>query len=308
MARRRRKPNDEFGSSLLANDACYFYYRDMLTELATTMFEWKNMPDTIDVRYLEMTLFLNGQALFFKDEVLGFLALKSANAGRFNVYGIPNRRRAYAENNGYHKWLNKDNSVLIYNNYLHTNSYDIVNLYAHRLWNLDRIIDVNTNAQKTPILVRCKESQKLTLKNVYKEYDGNAPVIYAYQNFDPNDLQVLTTGAPYISDKIYTLKTQIINEFLTRMGISNTNYQKRERLISEEVQRSQGATIASRYSRVESRRQACEQINKMFNLDIDCVFREDYRVIDEMITPETLNPNTDEMSVRTLQKGGDSNE
>lgn len=291
MPRRHRydKKWTEFSESMLKNELMYYEYRDQLTELATTMFEWNGLPDTIDKRYLEMILFFNGQAVFFEDEVLGYLTLKSVNNGAFNVYGIPNNRRAYGENNGYHKTLTSEDSVLIYNNYLHTNSVRTVEIYAHRLWNLDRTIDVNTNAQKTPILLRCREQQKLTLENVYKEYDGNAPVIYAYKSFDPNDMQVLTTGAPYISDKIYTLKTQIVNEFLTRMGISNTNYQKRERLISEEVQRSQGATIASRYSRLEMRRQACEQINKMFNLNVSVDYREDYRVLDVLDGTESSN-------------------
>lgn len=299
---KKRKSLTDFSESLIKNEVTFYEYRDMLTELAITMFDWKNLPLSIDKRFLELTLFLNGQAIFFKDEELGFLTLKSINNGNFNVYGIPKRRRAYADNNGYTRDLTDEDSVLIYNNYLHTNSVRIVEMYAHRLWNLDRIIDVNTNAQKTPILVRCKESQKLTLKNVYKEFDGNAPVIYAYQQFDPNDIQVLTTGAPYIADKIYTLKTQIVNEFLTRVGISNTNYQKRERLISEEVQRSQGATIASRYSRLDMRRQACEQINEMFKLNISVDYREDYRVIDEIVD------NTTDPSVQTLDKGGDNNE
>ena len=291
MPRRHRydKKWTEFSESMLKNELMYYEYRDQLTELATTMFEWNGLPDTIDKRYLEMILFFNGQAVFFEDEVLGYLTLKSVNNGNFNVYGIPNNRRAYGENNGYHKTLTSEDSVLIYNNYLHTNSVRTVEIYAHRLWNLDRTIDVNTNAQKTPILLRCREQQKLTLENVYKEYDGNAPVIYAYKSFDPNDMQVLTTGAPYISDKIYTLKTQIVNEFLTPMGISNTNYQKRERLISEEVQRSQGATIASRYSRLEMRRQACEQINKMFNLNVSVDYREDYRVLDMLDGTESSN-------------------
>ena len=94
---------------------------------------------------------------------------------------------------------------------------------------------------------------------------------------DPNSLQVLTTEAPYVADKIYDLKTQIWNEALTYLGISNVNMQKRERMVSDEVIRAMGGVIASRYSRLESRRQACEQINRLFGLDIWVDYREDYR-------------------------------
>ena len=47
--------------------------------------------------------------------------------------------------------------------------------------------------------------------------------------------------------------------------------------------RSQGGTIASRYSRLNARRQACEQINKMFDLNIDVEYRQDFREADDEI-------------------------
>jgi hypothetical protein len=176
---------------------------------------------------------------------------------------------------------------------LHTNSTLDVEMFSKRLYNLDRIIDVNANAQKTPILIKCNETERLTLKNMYMKYDGNEPVIYGDKGMDTNGFAVLKTDAPYIADKIYQLKTQVWNEALTYLGISNVNYQKKERLISDEVTRNQGGVIASRYSRLESRRQACNQINEMFGLDIWCDYREDYQSITD--ANDTINgePNTD---------------
>ena len=92
---------------------------------------------------------------------------------------------------------------------------------------------------------------------------------------------MLKTDAPYVGDKLYTLKTQIWNEALTILGISNTNTTKKERLISDEVIRNEGGVIANRYSRLEARRQACVKINDMFGTNIECNFREDYRVADD---------------------------
>ena len=202
--------------------------------------------------------------------------------GKLNVYRIPINRRAFAVN-GYQKKLTDKDSVIIFNNMLHTNSWLDVKMFAKRLYNLDRIIDVNANAQKTPILIKGNEQQRLTLTNLYKEYDGNAPVIFADKSLDMNVLQVLSTQAPYVADKIYQLKTQIWNEALTYLGISNVSFQKRERMVSDEVTRSQGGTVASRYSRLNARRQACEQINKMFGLNIECDFREDYQFSEEVM-------------------------
>ena len=119
------------------------------------------------------------------------------------------------------------------------------------------------------------------MKNLYQKYEGNEPFIFGDKNLDVKGLSVLKTDAPYIADKLYQLKSQIWNEALTFLGISNLNIMKKERLVSDEVSRAMGGTIASRYSRLEARRLACDEINKMFGLNIDVKYRADYREIDD---------------------------
>lgn len=275
----RRKNN--FSESAILNNGTYGFYLSRLMELAISMFEWKNVPDSIDPRFLELTLFSDGQAVWFKDEEMDkYLALQVIINGQLDVYRVPIKRRAYAVN-GYQRNLDNKNSVIIYNNFLRSNSYQMCVLYAKKLYNLDRIIDVNTNAQKTPVLITVDENQRLTAENVYQKWDGNQPVIYGDKMLNPELLRVLKTDAPYVSDKLYQLKTQYWNEALTYLGISNLNVQKKERLVSDEVVRSQGGTIASRYSRLEARREACRKINDMFGLNIDVDYREDFREMDD---------------------------
>ena len=276
------KRDKAFWESASMNNITFRHYYNRLTELAISMFEWKNLPPTVDPRFLELTLFGDGMSVFFKDEVLGYLALQVAVNGGFNVYRIPVNRRAYAVN-GYQAKLDDKNSVIIYNNYLHTNSRLDVEMYARRLWDLDRSIDVNAKAQKTPIVIQCDESQRLTMLNLYKKYDGNEPFIFGDTALNTGGVKVLKTDAPYVADKLYTLKTQIWNEALTHLGISNINITKKERLITDEVTRNQGSTVASRYSRLEARREACKAINKMFGLDIWCDYREDYQALTEQV-------------------------
>ena len=273
------KKDRQFWESAAMNNATYKQYYNRLVELAISMFEWKNLPDSVDPRFLELCLFVDGQAIFFYDEELGYLTLQNAMNGGFNIYRIPVNRRAYAVN-GYNRKLNENNSVIIFNNYLHTNSQLDAVMFAKRLYNLDRAIDVNANAMKTPILIKCDETQRLTMLNLYKQYDGNEPYIFGDKAINTNAIQIFKTDAPYVADKLYQLKTQIWNEALTYLGISNINVQKKERLITDEVTRNQGGTIASRYSRLNARRDACKQINTMFGLDIWCDYREDYQMID----------------------------
>ena len=256
------------------------HYLNRLTELSISMFEWKNLPPTVDARYLELHLFENGSMVYFKDDVIGDLCLDCLISGRLDVYGYPMIRRAYSSYNNYQKMLKSSNSVIVYNNMLRTNSLMDVKMFARRLYNLDRIIDVNANAQKTPVMVRASEKQRLAMLNLYEQYDGNAPYIFGDKNLDMNNLTVLKTDAPYVADKIYQLKTQIWNEALTYLGISNINVAKKERMITDEVTRNQGGVVASRYSRLESRRQAVEKINAMFGRNIEVNYREDYQLVD----------------------------
>lgn len=291
MGNKRRTAN-LFEDSARLNNLTYVQYLNRLTELAISMFEWKNLPPSVDARYLELHLFETGCMVYFNDEVLGNICLDCMANGRLGIYGDPILRRAYSGYNNYNALLKESNSVIIWNNYLHTNSILDAKMFARRLYVLDRIIDVNANAQKTPVLVQGTEKQRLTLINLYKEFDGNSPFIFGDQNLDLNVLKVLQTGAPYVGDKLYTLKTQIWNEALTYLGISNINIQKRERLITDEVTRNQGGTIASRYSRLNSRREAAKKINAMFGTNIEVNYREDFQQVDNDTIPEEAGADT----------------
>ena len=266
--------NRQFWESAKYNNATFQTYFDRLTELSISMFKWEGLPDTIDARFMELSLFGDGKAVFFYDEDIGYLALRCMTGGLWSVYNVPSDRTAYASN-GYQMRLGPENSVLIYNNMIRTNSTLMVELYARRLWDLDRTIDINAKAQKTPVFIQCNEQQRLTLKNLYMKYEGNEPFIFGDKSINLGDIKVFQTGAPYVADKLYMLKTQIWNEALTYLGISNINIQKKERLVTDEVQRNQGGTLASRLSRLKARQQACDEINRMFGLNISVDYNEE---------------------------------
>lgn len=290
-----RKKN-EIENSMYDNNYTWMYYYDRLTEMALSCFNWKNLPTDCDSRFLELACFGKGWCLFFKDDVMEkYLTLNAMLGGELDVYNIPVTRTAYAPN-GYSNVLNKSNSVIIFNNYLHNNTAYYIEMFARRLWNLDRIIDVNSNAQKTPILITCNEKKRFSLKNLFMKYDGNAPVIYGDSNLLSGDeFKVLKTDAPYISDKIYELKTKYWNEALTFLGIANMQETKKSRLVTDEVDRSMGGTIASRNSRMLARKQACQQINDMFGLNVDVEFNDSFEDSYREITDSVLNHNTGEV-------------
>ena len=264
----------------MLNNRTYYQYVERLTELAISRIIWHNLPKTVDERYLELHLFTDGQMIYFNDDVIGNLCLNCTMSGRFDVYGYPILRRAYSAYNNYKKMLKPDNSVIIFNNLMRTNSILDVKMFALRLYNLDRTIDINVNAQKTPVLIMCDENERLTMQNLYKQWEGNEPVIFGDKNLNVKGVQVLKTDAPYVADKLYELKCNIWNEALTYLGISNIIVNKKERMITDEVERNQGGVLANRFPYLNPREKAVIDINEMFGTDLSVEFREDWSGFD----------------------------
>lgn len=277
MAKKKNRiPNSStFDSSFAYNQVTFIDYYQRLMELAISCYKWQ-LPNTIDERFLEIGLFERGNMLFFYDEALDIdLCLPSINGGQLDIYNIPINREAYA-NNGYRYKTTNANSVLVFNNMLMAPHSPMISNYARRLYEIDRTIDVNVKAQKTPVLIKCDENELLSMKNLYMQYDGNAPVIYGDNSLKMDSINVLRTDAPYMADKLYTLHNNIWNEALTYLGIPNVSIQKKERLISDEVLRGQGGTLASKNSGLKMRQKACELYNEMRGTDywVEFVFDE----------------------------------
>ncbi len=275
------------------------------------MFDWQNLPREFGPRYTQLTLFAEGRALFFYDDVMERYLVLGFNdyADGFDVYGNPNKRVAFSHWNSYQFLGDDTNSVPIYNNNLRLPSYPDLIGYASRLSQLDQIIDVNTNAQKTPMLLLCDREQRLSLINLYEQYEGNMPVIFGDSALNKDMISSIDTGAAYIGKELYDLKTQYWNEALSYLGITNGGHNKKERLNDMEFASLQGGTIANRYARLTQRRQACEKINELFGLNIKCDFRQDFEIpldlIEEMQNVAETGPEVDNAGRTDTERGDD---
>lgn len=256
------------------NHNTYIDYFNRLQEYVINMFEWENLPDSVDPRFIELSLCDRGFLVYFNDDVIGNLALNCTIGSKLDVYNYPIYRRAYAPN-GYQKRLDNKNSVLIYNNYLHTPSILTIELYARRLAEIERTIDVNVKSQKTPLIIKCDKKQELTMRNLYQQYDGNIPVIFADENTNIDNISVIPTKSDYVADRLNTLKRQIWQEALTFCGIDNANTEKKERLVTDEIISNLGGVHAQRYVMLNARQDAAKKINKMFGTNIEVRFRQD---------------------------------
>ena len=256
-------------NSQLTNMKTYLMYREEMLTLAENVFEFKNLPEFIDVSYLNKTLLRNGSIAFFMDEILGLIALPYDVIGNFDIYGRPLEIMARAANGTYYKKLKRDEFVIMYdNNGRYPIFLDICQM-AERIALSKRTIDVNIVQQRTPRIWKTSQDKKRTLQDMLANIDGMEENIATYESIDIDDMNVVLAPAPFVADKIDLHLDKEWAEFYRLIGVANLVEQKKERMIRDEMSASQGGTIASRFSRFEPRKRAIDEINKKFGTNIE---------------------------------------
>lgn len=242
-------------------------YFARLKSLALTAFEWEGLPETCSARFLEDTLFQYGHAVFVNDPELSFLNLKVTPAEGLNVYNEPVLYHAYST--GYSAFYKASECVYIRNNYLAKSTESTILLFAEKLTEIDLSHMVNVNAQKTPVLIECDEKTRRSLEALYEQYTGNMPVIFGHKQLTANPLSAITTGAPFVADKLREEKRAVWNEALEFLGLNtNPSDKKKERLIVNEVDANNEQIEIQADAMLATREEACAAINKMFGLNV----------------------------------------
>lgn len=256
-------------NSQISNFKTYnMYFRQMLT-LAENVFEFENLPEFIDVACLNKTLLRKGSVAFFKDEVLGLLALPYDIIGTLDVYGRPNKIEVHSfDSKGYHRILDRDEFEIMYDNNGRYPLYLDISQMAERIALCVRTEDINMVQQRTPRIWKTSKDKELSVKNTINEIDSMTENVVTYDSLDVEDLSVVMAPAPYVTDKIDLHLKELWAEFFRLIGVANLQENKRERLIVDEMIATQGGTIASRYSRFEPRKNAIERINNKFNVNL----------------------------------------
>lgn len=264
----------------------YYHYLEWASLIAMNMFRWNNLPNSMSERYLEETYFFMGCA--------GIVDLTGlASMGLVNPYELPaiyNSRiapggelLAYNDYSHYNAYFNNGDTYIVpnewcvfgRNNYFRTPTCQYVEYYARKIAKIEMTIDQNVDAQKTQFIVKTTDAQKLTMTNLYKKYRDFEDIIIVDKNLDAeNSLFVLPTKAEYVADDLFDLKTRYINELMTFLGINNANTSKRERVITSETDSNNELINLSAETMLNSRRQACEEANRKFGLNISCELRE----------------------------------
>lgn len=291
-----RYKDNGFYTNVYVQDETFFDYLERIKEIAISMFEWVNLPSSMDSFYLEMCLYYQGKAALLYDEKYGFINTKCATSSYLNIYGKPTKVNCYSfsyqeEKEVYYGFKEENEMskcILVYNSINRQPTISSILLFAYRLYQAQATIDVNLNAQKTPVVVLTDEKQILSLKTAYQQFEGNMPVIFGRKDTSLlENFKVLKTDAPFITEKVQEYKKEIFNELLTYLGIKNLQTNKKERLVTSEADSNDELTNYYLQNKLAVRKEACKQFNEYFNLTdskkIDVKIRSDlHNVIKEL--------------------------
>ena len=276
----KKSKNYKFEDSLLTNDSTFIDYLNRFKRIALSMFEWVNLPSSMNEEFLEKCLYYEGQASFLWTEKYGYINTKTCDSGYLNIYNNPTQLNCYSYNFSEFRKLysglnplksqeeqKKEMCILVKNNYDRLPTAGSMELFSWRLYLAQRTCDVNISSQRFPIMVVGDEKQRLMLENLYSQYNGNQPFIFGNKNqLSDGMLKAINTESPYVADKITDYKKEIWNEALTYLGINNMSIKKKERLTEDESNENNELVNLNLQAMLVPRMKACREFNELFGL------------------------------------------
>ena len=277
---KRSKNNYKFEDSLIINDATLVDYLERLKRIALSMFEWVNLPNSMNEEFLEKCLYYTGQAALLKTKKYGFINTKSCNSGYLNIYNNPTQLNCFSYNfqeqrklySGLNPMEDKEKQqeeccILVKNNYNKLPTSSALELFSWRLYLAQRSCDVNISGQRFPLMIVGDDKQRLMLENLYNQYNGNQPFIFGNKKqITGEEIKAIKTDTPYVADKITEYKKEIWNEALTYLGINNVSVKKKERLTENESSENNELVNLNLQAMLIPRIKACKEFNELFGL------------------------------------------
>lgn len=326
MSKRKNKmkpKNQRFIDSAILNNVTFQDYFSRLKLLATSIFEWVNLPDTMNARYIEEVLFQDGVcALLYDPDTIdketnqikpgyGYINTRASSNGYVNIYGLPTKLNCYSYSfskmrtiyNGLAKPNKNEACIYVLNNYDRLPTWSTLELFAYRFYEIQRSIDTNIINQKIPMIIVATEEQRLSVENMYSQIEGNKPAIVVDKNgLGVEQFKCLQTGIPFVADKLTDQKKEVWNEVLTFLGINNIPIEKRERAIADEVNANNEMINLFLQAFYKPRKQACEWFNQLYGTHIDVRLNSDLHNIIKQVesTINDIKPTDPNKTIQNL--------
>lgn len=297
--------------SIILNNDTYDDYCERFYNIATSVFVWKNLPDSMDGEYLEHVLFYKGMAGMLKTAEYGFINTKATASGDFNIYGRPTQLNCYSysfnEIRKVYNGLIRDTDgnvtndelsecILVRNTLLAKPTFTKLRLFVLRLMELERTMDTNVKRCKDPYILTGTKEQEMTIRQVFQDVDNNLPAIIVDKNgMNLKDITAVPLKVDFLGNEMMQYKKEIFNEALTVLGINNLG-EKRERLISDETNSNNELINMNLLAYLTPRKQACKEFNEKYGLSGD-------KAIDVEVRSDLDNIIKREMSSITSEFG-----
>lgn len=266
-----RKPKDVDG---VANTSA-MYYRMKLLKLILQRFEFDGLPETWDSDYFLEHLFLDG-VICITDTSAGVLALKTGVTG-IGIFDQPTECIIVNPVLGQMRRTINEDCALIKIQLDYQGVGWILNRYSTMLAMCDSSIAVNLlNTKATFVFGATSKAQAETFKAIFDKISMGEPAVFTSENnttLIKEQMFTMPAKENFIADDVQLLKRKIINEFLTDIGISNANTDKRERLVTDEVNANNDEIVANIQHWYDNINEGLNKANELFGLNLSCKIR-----------------------------------
>jgi len=279
------------------NNEQYLDTFNNLCDIFLNLFEWKGLPETCNARALEQVLLFQGKVLFFRHHDNGAFMHCPFNfdGDQINFYGEWTRYRTNAP--GYQQVEYTDeNSYVIRNTPTMFPTWMTLDIYARKLFDNARAIDVVQQTMKRPFLIAGTKDLVLTIEKIMAGVEENEWIkILNKEVMDKSAFEFFPI--PNNGQNLYALWDNYRNnmsEIYKRIGIRFLTSDKAERLVTKEATGNTNITQANGDMLLDIRQLACKGINEMFGLNISVDYKHDYvRDLDESGGGENADMSSD---------------
>lgn len=303
----KNRNNQDVISADILNNFTFIDFFDRLKRVATSIFKWKNLPETMNERWLELCLFYKGMAGILKHDNYGIINTEASWSGNIDIYGLPTLVYCYStsffseqrvrydgkvsiEELSKIYGIENDNlkeAILVMNNIDMQPTFIAMELFAYRLYKVQRTIDINLDLIKKPFIIGCNEQDKLSMQKFMMDVENNQNMIFATADFDPsNSIKIFDLNVNNHIEELENEKRAILSEALTTLGVNSILVDKAERLISDEGKKDNEFINYNLQYYWKQRKEACEQFNKLFkpekeievvlNSDINNIIKQEF--------------------------------
>lgn len=271
--------DNTFWQSPVHNDRLYWYYYNIIQQLAMNRFRWVGLPKTCDARYLELTLLNQGIAtIAFPRKMRGtFFSTQAILSSPPNVNDNYTHWESFG-NNGWRFDCDMNNGVLVWDNCTRTPLSEGIDLYATELVHIRITKQMNRFHQQVPWILRGPQERMYDMQQITKQVAGGELAMIATDGLSSITTDALQTGVPYLGEELAADESQTWNRIYTMLGIDNNPF-KQERQTSDEIMSQREPSTFIRMASLAERRKACDYLNDRFgnylDEEIKCVWNAD---------------------------------